>query len=112
MLTVYIAGPYSAATPDLVRENVRAARVIAERVAKAGAMPVTPHFLSEGIEDAMSEEDWYEGTMEVLAMCEVCWAMPGWERSKGARAEVEYAREAGIHVVSHVIDLKELIDAA
>jgi len=43
--------------------------------------------------------------MTMLARCDLLFTVPGWERSEGARAEVEWARSVEMPV-HHDLDLE------
>lgn len=86
---IYIAGPYTALTHCDIAANVQRAREVADAVARAGAFPVTPHLLGDGIEDAGDEAFWYEGTLEVMRRCDALVTVEGWHRSKGANTEID-----------------------
>lgn len=98
MRLVYIAGPYTAPTRCAVAANVQRAREVADRVARAGAFAVCPHFLGDGIEDAGDAAFWYEGTLEVMRRCDAVVLVAGWSASKGAVREEMEAVERGMPV--------------
>jgi hypothetical protein len=97
-ILVYVAGSYTASTRCQVMANVQRAREVAERVARARAFPITPHFLGDGIEDVGGAVFWYEGTLELMRRCDAVVVVPGSENSRGTRIEIATARGVGLPV--------------
>jgi len=93
MKLVYIAGPYTADSQAKVFANIQRAREVADMVIRFGAMPITPHFLSSGIEDAGNAQFWYDATLEVLRRCDALLALENWHESNGALNEIREAEE-------------------
>jgi len=98
MRLIYIAGPYTAAHPVDRHAHVERARAAAREVATAGAMPITPHLLSAGIECAWPEQWWADATLDVLAACDAMVLLPGWQDSRGCVRELAYAEAAGVEL--------------
>lgn len=85
MKLIYIAAPYTE-NPPLCTEIAAAA---AHRIKLDGrAFPVTPHLLggSTGHPEYM-----YAGTLALMKRCDAVLALPRWEQSRGAMAEVRTA---------------------
>lgn len=91
MKVVYIAGPFRGETAWDVAENVRAAERVALEVAKLGAMPLCPHANSAHFHGQLDDQFWVDGTMELLKRCDAVMTTRDWERSTGARGEVNWA---------------------
>lgn len=98
MKLVYIAGPYRAATPWGVEQNIRAAEDVAVRVHKAGMFAVCPHANSRHMEGVADDAHFLAGTMEMMRRCDAVLLVPGWQRSAGSRGEVAEAERLGIPV--------------
>lgn len=97
---VYVAGPYTAPTPRGVKKNISLARHCARAVAEVpGLFPVVPHQLGIGIEEVGDYAYWIEATLEVMRRCDAVYAIPGWEKSKGAVGEVKEAKRLGLPVL-------------
>jgi hypothetical protein len=95
MRLIYIAGPYRG---DVVG-NIRRATGVAERVARAGDYPVTPHLLSPPhFESIQGDEFWLSATMELMRRCDEVLLMRGWDLSRGAIAEHAEANRLGMKV--------------
>lgn len=108
MKLVYIAGPYRAATPWGVEQNIRAAEDVAVRVHKAGMFAVCPHANSRHMEGIADDAHFLAGTLEMMRRCDAVLLVPGWEKSSGSRAELEEAKRLNIPV----FDGKDGVDDA
>jgi len=95
----YIAGPYRAATPHGILQNVRKAEAVAIRYWQKKYAVICPHKNSALFDELLPDEDWLEGYLVILARCDVCVMLPGWENSEGARQEREFARAHGIEII-------------
>lgn len=98
MKLIYIAGPYRAATPWQVEQNIRAAEDVSVRVHKAGMFAVCPHANSRHMEGVADDAHFLAGTMALMRVCAAVLLVPGWQRSTGSRAEVAEAERLGIPV--------------
>lgn len=92
MKIVYIAGPYRATTPQGIEENIGRAAQRAQAAIAEGAMPITPHLLSRGLQAA--EEFWLRGCIAAVTRCDEVWLVEGWQHSLGTVTEVEAALHA------------------
>lgn len=97
MRLLYLAGPYSAPTPEGVAANVAAAVAEAKKIAARfpGIFPVVPHTFSGGGGWGQSYRWWIDGTLEVMRRCDAVLMLPGWARSKGAQEELREAERLG-----------------
>lgn len=113
MKLLYIAGPYRPFVNDSGKtvttdENVfRAERMairVANRLARYGVFPVTPHLNTRDFENKVevnSDEYFLNGTMAILERCDavlVVGGLDGERHSSGTRAEVARAKELNIPV--------------
>jgi hypothetical protein len=93
---IYIAGPYSHPDPVL---NVREACLVADQVVAMGAAVVVPHLSMLWHTISPQPIDvWYARDLDLLDHCHAVVLLPG--ESKGADAEVAYARARDIRVFS------------
>ncbi len=96
---VYVAGPYRAATVGGICENIEAARRVAQLLWQAGFPTICPHMNTAFMDGAAPDEVWLQGDLVILERCDAIVLTPGWDRSKGAVAEREYALERGLVVL-------------
>jgi hypothetical protein len=109
--TVYIAGPYTAPTPEGIAQNVERAQLLGRALLKAAleqginVVPVVPHSLGQGFADLGSPEYWYVATASVLIVCDYVLLTSDWQLSPGAVSEVEIAGDYWIPVFSTIFEL-------
>jgi hypothetical protein len=102
---VYIAGPFRAATPWLVEENVRRAERLALDVWKEGAVAMCPHTMNRNFDKALPDAAFLNGALALLARCDALITVPGWESSRGTQAEVRFAQERCMPVFNSLAEL-------
>lgn len=103
MQLTYIAGKYSADTREDVQANIDAAEVAGKAVLLSGAVPVIPHRISAHWDNApeFPPEQWTHAAwlerfcFPLLDRCDAVLMLPGWQESKGAVAEHQYASTRG-----------------
>lgn len=97
---IYVAGPIRDETAWGREQNIRRAEGLALEVWQAGGAGVCMHSMTRYYcEKDASYETWMAGDMEILSRCDAVLLTPDWEKSPGARAEVEFARCLGIPVL-------------
>lgn len=99
MKIVFIAGPYYGGG-DLrsIDKNIREAESFAIALANRGVGFFGPHLHTARFElRTIAPEDYYkELDMQMLQRaCDALVAIPGWEKSQGARIEIEWAEKNG-----------------
>jgi hypothetical protein len=106
---IYIAGPLSAETPELIDVNVNVAMTAFHALAQEGHYPLCPHvsiFLDRMSISHMSYEDWLSYDFKWLEVSDAVYRMYG--VSPGADREVQFAIERGIPVF---YDMNQVIEA-
>jgi hypothetical protein len=98
MVVVFIAGPYRAPSEWAVLENIRKAELLALQAWRAGAACICPHKNTAFFGGAGPDELWLTGALEMVRRSDAVLCVTGWERSAGARGEVNLARSSGIPV--------------
>jgi hypothetical protein len=111
MVLVYVAGPFSSATRSGVEANIARAVDVAVEVAKLGAAPVCPHSNTADprFEHVQPYQFWIEATLAMLRPCDALITVEGWEKSSGARGEVEWMRSKYRPVCHTIEDLAEVL---
>jgi len=104
MILVYVAGPYRAKTPRGIVENIRKAEAVAIKYWKRGYAVICPHLNTALLDGVAPDEVWLKGDLEMLGRCDIIVMMRGWENSKGATAEHNYAKEMGIQVIYDAVE--------
>lgn len=103
MKVAYVAGPFRSATHWGVVQNVRAAELVALKYWKQGYAVICPHTNTANFDGAVPKDTeqsvWLDGDLELLRRSDVLVAMSTWERSSGARAEVELAKNLGLTII-------------
>jgi hypothetical protein len=103
-LRIYVAGPYDPrgetthSAPRIANQNVLRAIRIGIELMKLGHNPYIPHlthYLHIESDVEFSWERWVENDSEWLERCEALYFIAP---SKGATAELEFAKKKGIHV--------------
>ena len=115
MKYVYIAGPYRGRTHDYqsyceIDANINQARLAAAALAEAGIGFFAPHLHSahfEVIAPHATPEFWYELDMRFLEMCDAILLLPRWSESRGAKAELDWARAHGMDVLYSIAEAIE-----
>lgn len=102
---VYVAGPFSGKDGWEVAENVHRAERLAREVTRLGAAPLTPHSIGARMDGTETCEFWVAATLEMMRRCDAVVLTDDWERSAGARGEVDDAGRHGIPVLYTLPDL-------
>jgi hypothetical protein len=107
MKLVAIAGPYRAPCEFEVVQNIRRAEALAVRVWRAGAACICPHKNTAMFGGAASDSVWLNGALEMVRRSDAVLCVSGWEKSAGAKDEIELARRLGIPVFETFEELQQ-----
>jgi len=109
---IYIAGPYTAEDVYLRRQNILRAERAAREVFRQGYIPVIPHSIGDALETGekfkhFKHSDWMQKLcLPLLSRCDGIFLIPGWQESKGATIEFNFARENKIPVFDKIERIK------
>lgn len=92
---IYISGKYSASTAEGIKDNIKTAKMVAVSLWEHKFTALCPHLNTANFEDeskAITWEDYLEGDKVLVDRSDAILMLPGWEDSKGARVEFDYAK--------------------
>jgi hypothetical protein len=107
MKVIYTAGAFRGADSWQMENNIRRAEEIAIEIWRLGAVPECPHTQNRFFQGTLPDKVFIEGTLEKLRRCDICFMIPGWENSVGAKGERDFAFLHGIPVVYRLEELRE-----
>lgn len=110
---IYIAGPYSDLKLKVIMKNIDKARKVAIICWNKGGVAVTPH-TNHGLFETYEEceigyEDFMDGCISLLSVCNAIFLLDEWELSPGAKEEHIYAIEHKIPVLNTIDELEQYI---
>ena len=110
MKIIYVAGPYTADTPEGVAANVAAAAAVGQELLRRGWAVICPHSMTHNwdIGTGLAPEVFYETDLALLAKCDAICMVGDWTHSKGSLVENEKAREWGLAVYDGLINVPEV----
>jgi uncharacterized protein DUF4406 len=104
-MLIYVAGKYSGD----IDANIAAARQVAIALWEKGHAVICPHLNSAHMEQDCKAtwQDYLDGDMNMVSRCDALVMLEGWQDSKGANMEHEYATSLGMPIY-YAPDLPEL----
>ena len=102
MKLVYIAGKYRDKNLWGVTQNIREAERVMVAYLKMGFAVICPHKNTAYLDGSCGDGDdhiYLDMDLEMLGRCDIIVMLTNWERSEGAKKELEYARAHGLKVV-------------
>ena len=95
-MLIYVAGKYSGD----VDTNIRKAREVAIRLWEAGHHVICPHLNTAHMEVdcSIGYDDYIRGDLDMLSRCDAIYMLEGWQESKGAQIEWDFATENNIPI--------------
>lgn len=108
-LVIYIAGPYRAATQDGIDANVQRAAAVGQELLRRGHVVLCPHTMTHNWDQGtgIADEVFLETDLVLLSRCDAICMVEGWDRSVGARAELDRACDLRLLVFECVDDVPQ-----
>lgn len=109
-LRIYVAGKYTADTPEEVKRNVSTAFLYGNLILDKGHIPYVPHYTHYlHLQKDRPPDFWYKLDLNWLRLCDAIFMIPNfWAESKGAKIEFEFAEKLGLWVFHHVVEIPEV----
>ncbi len=92
-----------------MEQNIRHAETLALEVWRAGYAAICPHSNTRFYQGAAPDNVWLDGDLAILAKCDAILMTDNWEKSSGARAEMQFALRRFIPVFTSLEALKEAL---
>jgi hypothetical protein len=112
MKIIYTAGPYSGKDSLDIQQNIINASRVAIECWRRGWAVICPHKNTSGYETFeggnINWGTWLKGDLEIISRCDAIVMIQGWEKSKGARMELDFANKKGIRVYQSIDDVPTL----
>ena len=96
---IYVAGAYSPFVDEYhfrrgIDDNIEDAEKMSIRLWEMGFTVICPHLNTAHFEQdcTCKYQDYIEGDLEILSRCDAIFMLPNWEYSKGATAELQFAK--------------------
>jgi hypothetical protein len=103
MKLIYVAGKYSAPTPEGIKKNIAKAEKASVELLKNKWAVITPHKNTSGYEYyedyiEYTHSDWLAMDFVMLDRCDAIFMLKGWQDSKGAVEEYDRARALDLEI--------------
>lgn len=96
MKKVYVAGPISSSNTEQSLKNIRAGVKAGAKLLSLGYSPYVPHLdyqFNLVQDEKIDVETHYKHDLEWLALCGCMLVLDGWDKSKGVKAEIKFAKD-------------------
>jgi len=107
-MRVYISGKFSSPDPKVREKNIRLADKYALKIWKMGFDVFCPHTMTQNWVGKVNYWEMIISDLNWLAVCDILFLLPGWQRSRGARIEVQVAKDLGIPIYTSLKQLREV----
>jgi hypothetical protein len=105
----YIAGPYRSDTEHGVVENIRNAEYWAIELWKLGFAVICPHKNTALLGGVVPDTEFLAGDVEIMQRVDLVYALPEWESSAGAYAEVMLAMRQEMSIAYNIMDARRFL---
>lgn len=102
---IYIAGKYTAPSAAEIAANTEAACAVGRQVRALGLVPIVPH-VAVCPEEGLSWGQAMQECLAILGDCDGILLIPGWDRSRGALMEYDFAQQQQIPTFEDLVELE------
>ena len=99
---IYVAGKYTASTPEGVQANIDKAIRKGVELTREGYAPIVPHANTTGwekVDPTLTWRDFMRVDLVHVKKADMIYMMDNWQDSKGAKVEERYARLLGKKII-------------
>lgn len=104
-MILYTAGPYRAPTLRGIKRNIDNAYAVAGELWMMGHPTICPHANTAYMDGEGTDNVFLQGDLRILERCDAIVMLPGYEKSKGATAELNWAVAHGLEVFYWPFDI-------
>ena len=102
---IYVGGPFRGKNHWDIAQNIRRAEALGLEVWRLGAVALVPHLNTAHFQNALPDDVWLKGDLELLRRCDGIIVTPDWRGSAGTRAEVDFAAGLSMPVFHEIEEL-------
>ena len=97
---IYVSGPYTGKDYEEIEYNIANAEDASVELFKLGWNVFTPHKNTAHYEiyEEFDYSFWLTNTLDMLTRCDAIFMLDGWRRSRGAKEELERAKELNMPI--------------
>lgn len=111
MKVVYVGGPFRGKNHWDIEQNIRRAEQMALAVwATKKAAAVCPHTMCRFYQNALEDDVWLVGLLEVMRHCDALLLVDGWPDSEGTLEEIKVAKEMGMPVFESMNEFRTWLE--
>lgn len=109
-ILIYLSGPMTPYEKFTLEHNIQDALRYYYFLLNKGYPTFCPHLcaIDPVTEKVLSYEQWMEYDFRILDFCTHIFMMPTWEKSLGAKRELEYAQLRGIPILYSIDELDKI----
>lgn len=107
MILIFVAGPYTAPTPEAIEANIKRCELLAMEVQALGCGAVCPNSMGRHWNGEDPTRDQVMASAKLaLSRCDAIIVAEGWQNSTGTKEEIVEADKLGLKVLYSLDELK------
>ena len=110
MKIIYVAGPYTADTPEGIAANVAAAAAVGQELLRRGWAVICPHSMTHNwdIGTGLGYQVFIDQDLALLEKCDAICMVGDWLKSRGSVGEYQRAAELGLDIFTDIEQVPEV----